>query len=110
MAAKYCHLEHLVFALDHLGKTFAHNKILYYSLGTHLGFSTFSLICIELLHNPLSWILTASCVKAHSIPVFLRQLEQYFNRAGIINLYWDFLIQNKYCIITSDVYWESITD
>ena len=40
-------IQHLLIALDQLGKDFGHNRDTYYSLGRHLGYKDSSLLKIE---------------------------------------------------------------
>ena len=78
--AKHHEIQHLLIALDKLGKDFGHNRDTYYSLGRYLGYTDLSLVRLESHKNPLSWILSDAATKKFSdnVPEFVSTLEQYF--------------------------------
>ena len=61
--AKQHEIQHLLLALDQLGKNFGLNRDTYYTLGRYLGYTNTSLLKIESQKDPLSWILCSTCVK-----------------------------------------------
>ena len=46
--AQYHEIQHLLIALDQLGKDFGHNRDTYYTLGRHLGYKDSSLLKLNL--------------------------------------------------------------
>ena len=78
--AQHHEIQHLLIALDKLGKDFGHNRDTYYSLGRYLGYTDLSLLRIESWKDPLSWILCDTAVKKFSndIPEF--KLNMVFGR------------------------------
>ena len=56
-SAKHHEVQHLLIALDKLGKNFEHNRDTYYSLGRYLGYKDSFLLRLESQTNPLPWIL-----------------------------------------------------
>ena len=63
VGAKQHEIQHLLIALDQLGKYFGHNRDTYYTLGRYLGYTDTSLCKIEFQKDPLSWILCVTCVQ-----------------------------------------------
>ena len=61
--AQHHEIQHLLIALDRLGKDFGHNRDTYYSLGRYLGYTDLSVSQIESQKDPLSWILCDTAVK-----------------------------------------------
>ena len=54
--AKQHKIQHLLIALDQLGKTFGLNRDIYYTIGRYLAYTNTSLLKIESQKDPLSWI------------------------------------------------------
>ena len=82
---KHHEIQHLLIALDQLGKNFGQNTDTYYTLGIYLGYTDISLLKIESQKDPLSWILGVTAVKTSptDIPDFISTLEQYFIKYGL---------------------------
>ena len=78
--AQHHEIQHLLIALDPLGKDFGHNRDTYYSLGTYLGYKESSLSKIESQKDHLSWIICDTAVKTspNDIPELVSTLKQYF--------------------------------
>ena len=78
--AQHHEIQHLLIALDQLGKDFGHSRGTYYTLGRYLGYTDSSLSKIESQKDPLSWILCDTAVKTSptDIPELVSTLEQYF--------------------------------
>ena len=105
--AKHHEIQHLLIALDQLGKEFGHNRDTYYTLGRYLGYTDASLSKIESQKDPLSWILCVTAVKKPptDIPDFISTLEQYFIKYGLWENFQDFVIQNSFSSLLSSSYW-----
>ena len=69
VGAKQHEIQHLLIALDQLGKDFGHNRDTYYTLGRYLGYTNTSLLKIESQKDPLSWILCVTCVQMSPVDV-----------------------------------------
>ena len=89
--AQHHKIQHLLIALDQLGKNFGHNRDTYYTLGRYLGYTDAS------LKDPLSWILCDTAVKTSAnIPDFVSTLEQYFIKYGLWENFQHFIICNGF--------------
>ena len=106
--AKRHETQHLLIALDKLGKDFGHNRDIYYSLGRYLGYSDLSLLRLEAQTNPLSWILCDTVAKKFSdnIPEFVSILEQYFIKYHLWNNFQHFIFRNGFNSLLSFSYWK----
>ena len=106
--AKQNELQHLLIALDQLGKDFGHNRDTYYTLGRYLGYTNTSLCKIESQKNPLSWILCVTCVKTSpvDIPDFIFPLEQYFTKYGLWENFQHFITHIGFSSLLSSSYWK----
>ena len=106
--AKHHEIQHLLIALDQLGKDFGHNRDTYYTLGRYLGYTDTSLSKIESPKDPLSWILCATGVKTSptDIPDFISTLEQYFTKYGLRENFQHFINHNGFSSLLSTSYWK----
>ena len=106
--AQHHEIQHLLIALDKLGKDFGHNRDTYYSLGRYLGYTDLSLLRIESWKNPLSWILCDTAVKKFSndIPEFVSILEQYFIKYGLWENFQHFIFRNGFNSLLTFSYWK----
>ena len=97
-SAQHHEIQHLLIALDQLGKDFGHNRDTYYSLGRYLGYTDLSLSKIESQKDPLSWILCDTAVKTfpNDIPELVSTIEQYFIKHGLWENYQHFIIPNGF--------------
>ena len=84
--AKHHEIQHLLIALDQLGRILL-NRDIYYTLGQYLGYTDTFLLKIELQKDPLSWILCSTCVKTPLVNItnFIYTLEHNFIQYG----HWD---------------------
>ena len=78
MECKQHEIQHLLFTLDQLGKSFGTNIDLYYTLGQYLGYMDIFLSAIESQKNPLAWILCSTCINTHNIASFISILKHCF--------------------------------
>ena len=106
--AQHHEIQHLLIALDQLGKDFGHNRDTYYSLGRYLGYKDSSLSKIESQKDPLSWILCDTAVKSspNDIPELVSTLEQYFIKYGLWENYQHFIIRNGFSSLLTFSYWK----
>ena len=106
-SAKHHEVQHLLIALDELGKNFGHNRDTYYSLGRYLGFTDQVLLRLESQTNPLSWILCNTVINKFSdnIPEFVSILEQYFITYGLWENFQHFTFCNGINSLLSFSYW-----
>ena len=106
--AKHHEIQHLLIALDKLGKDFGHNRDTYYSLGRYLGYTDLSLLRLESQMNPLSWILCDTAAKKFSsnVPEFVSTLEQYFINYGLWDNFQHFIFHNGFNSLLSFSYWK----
>ena len=106
--AQHHEIQHLLIALDQLGKYFGHNRDTYYSLGRYLGYKDSSLSKIESKKDPLSWILCDTAVKSspNDIPELVSTLEQYFIKYGLLENYQHFIIRNGFSSLLTFSYWK----
>ena len=111
-------IQHLLIALDQLGKDFGHNRDTYYTLGRHLGYKDSSLSKIESQKDPLSWILCDTAVKSSptDIPEFVSTLEQYFIKYGLWENYptfyhsqWFFFPVSIFLLETFIILWKNFS-
>ena len=61
VGVKQHEIQHLLIALDQLGKDFGHNRDTYYTLGRYLGYTNTSLLKIESQKDPLMDIMCNMC-------------------------------------------------
>ena len=101
-------IQHLLIALDQLGKDFGHNRDTYYSLGRYLGYTDLSLSRIESQKDPLSWILCDTTVKTspNDILELVSTLEQYFIKYGLWENLQHFTIRNGFSSLLTFSYWK----
>ena len=106
--AKHHEVQHLLIALDKLGKNFGHNRDTYYSLGRYLGYTDFLILRLESQTNPLSWILCDTLVRKFSdnVPEFVSTLEQYFITYGLWENFQHFTSHNGFNSLLSSSYWK----
>ena len=106
--AQYHKIQHLLIALDQLGKDFGYNRDTYYTLGRHLGYKDSSLLKIESQKDPLSWILCDTAIKSYptDIPEFVSTLEQYFIKYGLWENFQHFIIRNGFSSLLAYSYWK----
>ena len=107
-SAQHHEIQHLLIALDRLGKDFGHNRDTYYSLGRYLGYTDLSLSKIESQKDPLSWILCDTAVKTfpNDIPELVSTIEQYFIKHGLWENYQHFIIRNGFSSLLTFSYWK----
>ena len=105
--AQHHEIQHLLIALDQLGKSFGHNRDTYYTLGRYLGYTDVSLSKIESQKDPLSWILCDTAVKTSpaNIPEYFSTLEKYFNKYGLWENFQHFIICNVFSSLLTFSYW-----
>ena len=105
--AKQHEIQHLLLGLDHLGQNFGSNRDIYYTLGWYLGYTDTLLLQIESQNDPLSWILTTTCVKTSSLYIadFVSNLEQFFIQYGHWNTFRDFINCNGFSSLLTSSYW-----
>ena len=106
--AKDHETQHLLAALDKLGKDFGHNRDTYYTLGRYLGYTDLSLLRLESQTNPLSSILCDTVVRKFSdnIPEFVSTLEQYFITYGLWENFQHFTFHNGFNSLLNYSYWK----
>ena len=106
--AKHPEVQHLLIALDKLGKNFGHNRDTYYGLGRYLGYTDSFLLRLESQTNPLSWILCDTVVRkfSDSVPEFVSTLEQYFITYGLWENFQHFSLHNGFNSLLSSSYWK----
>ena len=106
--AKQHEIQHLLIALDQLGKNFGLNKDMYNTLGRYLGYTDTSLLKIESQKDPLSWILCSTCVKTSPVEIaeFISTLEQYFTQYGHWEIFKHFITHNGFSSLLSSTYWK----
>ena len=99
--AQHYEIQHLLIALDQLGKDFGDNRDTHYSLGRYLGYKDSSLPKIESQKDPLSWILCDTTVKtSNDIPELVSTLEQYFIKYGLWENYQHFITRNGFSSVS----------
>ena len=105
---QYQEIQHLLIALDRLGKDFGHNRDTYYSLGRYFGYTDLSLSKIESQKDPLSWILCDTAVKTspNDIPKLVSRLEQYFIKYGLWENFQHFIIRNGFSSLLTFYFWK----
>ena len=106
-SAKHHEVQHLLIALDELGKNFGHNRDTYYSLGRCLGYTDLELLRLESQTNPLSWILSNTLLEKFrdNISEFVFTLEQYFITYGLWENFQYFTFRNGFNSLLSFSYW-----
>ena len=105
--AQHHEIQHLLIALDKLGKDFGHNRDTYYSLGRYVGYTDLSLSRIESQKNPLSWILCDTAAKKFSdIPELVSIIEQYFIKYGLWENFQHFIFRNGFNSLLTFSYWK----
>ena len=106
-SAKHHEVQHLLIALDELGKNFGHNRDTYYSLGRYLGYTDLVRLRLESQTCSLSWILCDTLLKKFSdnIPQFVSILEQYFITYGLWEHFQYFTFRNGFNSLLSFSYW-----
>ena len=106
--AQHHEIQHLLIALDRLGKDFRYNRDTYYSLGRYLGYKDSSLSKIESQKDHLSWILCDTAVKIspNDIPELVSTLQQYFIKYGLWENFQHFIIRNGFSSLLTFSYWK----
>ena len=106
--AKQHEIQHLLIALDQLGKNFGLNRDTYYTLGRYIGYTDTSLLKTESQKDPLSWILCSTSVKTSPVDIaeFISTLEQYFNQYGHWESFTHFITHNGFSSLLSSTYWK----
>ena len=106
--AKQHEIQHLLIALDQLGRIFGLNRDIYYTLGQYLGYTNTFLLKIESQKDPLSWILCSTCVKTPLVDItkFISKLEHYFIQYGHWDRFRHFTTYNGFSSLLSSTYWK----
>ena len=105
--AKQHEIQHLLIALDQLGRIFGLNRDIYYTLGQYLGYTDISLLKIESKRPSVLDIMFYLCQNTLvDITEFISKLEHYFIQYGHWDRFRHFTTYHGFSSLLSSNYWK----